>query len=61
MLTAYGSRMTQNGTTIHYQKSTATIPSQASNVSQVAYFLLIVMSLQVNVAIAFTVAIANCH
>ncbi|KAI9357738.1 hypothetical protein BD770DRAFT_321549, partial [Pilaira anomala] len=46
ILTVYGSRMTKDGIIIHYQKSTATIPSQASNMSQLAYFLLNVMSLQ---------------
>ncbi|KAK4509612.1 uncharacterized protein ATC70_007965 [Mucor velutinosus] len=58
VLTIHGSRMTENGTIIHYQKATATIPSQASNMPQVAYFLLTVMSLQRTIVMNFKKLIA---
>lgn len=54
-LTRYGSKMTESGTIIHYQKSTATIPTTQSHMSQAAYFLLTVMSLQGSVVIIFCV------
>lgn len=61
VLTVYDSRMTKDKIIIHYLKRSATIRSQASNMSQLAYFLLAVMSLQVSVTITFPVTIANCH
>lgn len=47
--------MTESGTIIHYQKSTVTIPTTLSHMSQAAYFLLTVMSLQVSVVVIFCV------
>lgn len=58
LLTVYRSR---DGISIHYQKSIATIPTQASNMPQVAHFLLTVMFLQVSVAITLIVVIVGWY
>ncbi|KAL9536737.1 hypothetical protein MBANPS3_012407 [Mucor bainieri] len=59
LLTVYGSRMTDDGVIVHYQKATATIPSQATfNMTEIAHFLLTVMSLQRAIVINFKKLIA---
>lgn len=45
-LTIYGSRMTNQGTIIHYQKAVANLPT-AFSPPEIAHFMLTVMSLQV--------------
>ncbi|KAG0757902.1 hypothetical protein G6F62_008661 [Rhizopus arrhizus] len=45
-LTVYGSKMTEEETIIHYQKTKALIPTAPAHMSQAAHFLLTVMSLQ---------------
>lgn len=53
-LTIYGSKMTEVGDIIHYQKASATIPaSPFGHLPQVAHYLLTVLSLQVRVDILF--------
>lgn len=59
-LTIYGSRMTENGAIIHYQKGVASLPPTFS-MSEVAHFLLTVMSLQVSEDVDFIFFIYNCH
>lgn len=61
VLTIYGSKMTKDGIIVHYQKATAAIPSDASNMPQVAYFLLTVMSLQVSMVIHSILIISNWY
>jgi hypothetical protein len=46
-LTIFGSRIVGD-TIVHYKKGTATIPTTAAQMVQVANFLLVVMSLQVS-------------
>ncbi|PHZ07831.1 uncharacterized protein RHIMIDRAFT_270984 [Rhizopus microsporus ATCC 52813] len=51
-LTVYGSKMTEIGDIIHYQKAKATIPTSPFNhLPQAAHYLLTVLSLQRNIAI----------
>ncbi|KAI9271933.1 hypothetical protein BDA99DRAFT_433450 [Phascolomyces articulosus] len=46
-LTIYGSKMTENGTIVHYQKTKAIIPPNPTHhMHQAAHFLLTVLSLQ---------------
>lgn len=59
-LTIYGSRMTEKGTIIHYQKGVASLPPTFS-MPEVAHFLLTVMSLQVSADVTFIIFIHNCH
>ncbi|CEG64737.1 hypothetical protein RMATCC62417_01659 [Rhizopus microsporus] len=54
-LTVYGSKMTEEGTIIHYQKTKALIPTAPAHMSQAAHFLLTVMSLQVSLVVAFII------
>ncbi|KAI9343669.1 hypothetical protein BD770DRAFT_397985 [Pilaira anomala] len=51
-LTIYGSKMTESGDIIHYQKANASIPTSPFNhLPQAAHYLLTVLSLQRNIAI----------
>lgn len=59
-LTIYGSRMTEKGTIIHYQKGVASL-SPTFSMPEVAHFLLIVMSLQVSADVTFIIFIHDCH
>lgn len=56
-LTIYGSRMTESGTIIHYQKGVASL-SPVFSMPEVAHFLLTVMSLQVMLLLLFLFKIA---
>lgn len=62
-LTIYGSRMTNQGAIIHYQKAVANLPT-AFSPPEIAHFLLTVMSLQVrqiNLLCSFTIGINTFH
>lgn len=54
-LIVYCSKMTEEGTIIHYQKTKAQIPTAPSHMSQAAHFLLTVKSFQVSSVVAFSI------
>lgn len=55
-LIVYGSKMTEKGNIIHYQKKTkAAIPTSLPHMLQAAHFLLTIMSLQVSPVVTFII------